>query len=170
MGFGRWLSSHDKTYIDRLREECNLCHDEIEIFNLLSKGHSLKTIGKKVSMSERTVSRKIENIRNKSGWKEKVMKEKIKDFPPCVKIISQERVSDKESYEKYIEIKFSVRGIVYEVAIFKHGASVKCGDLLTYFDYWNVEKSHTEGYKNCLEFRLRNSLVAQIQLESEEEE
>lgn len=49
----------------RFREECNFTPQELAVFNLRVKDHSLVQIQDKLNMSESTVTRRIRNIKKK---------------------------------------------------------------------------------------------------------
>lgn len=50
---------------DRFRRDCNFTPDELNVFNLRVKDHSIVEISMKLNLSESTVSRKIKNIKRK---------------------------------------------------------------------------------------------------------
>lgn len=50
---------------DYFREKCNFTEDELDVFNLRVKNHSLVEIQFKLGMSEATVNRRIKNIKAK---------------------------------------------------------------------------------------------------------
>ena len=50
---------------DRFRRDCNFTPDELNVFNLRVKDHSIVEISMRLNMSESTVSRKIKNIKRK---------------------------------------------------------------------------------------------------------
>ena len=50
---------------DRFRRDCNFTPDELAIFNLRVKDHSIIEICMKLRMSESTVNRRIKNIKRK---------------------------------------------------------------------------------------------------------
>jgi DNA-binding NarL/FixJ family response regulator len=54
-----------KPELEMLRENCNFTFAEMEVFNLLSKGISIREISMTLCMSEASVNRKIKNIRDK---------------------------------------------------------------------------------------------------------
>lgn len=49
----------------RFRNECNFTPQELAVFNLRVKDHSLVQIQDKLNMSESTVTRRIRNIKKK---------------------------------------------------------------------------------------------------------
>lgn len=50
---------------DRFRRDCNFTPDELMVFNLRVKDHSIIEICMKLQMSESTVNRRIRNIKRK---------------------------------------------------------------------------------------------------------
>lgn len=50
---------------DRFRRDCNFTPDELNVFNLRVKDHSIVEISMRLNPSESTVSRKIKNIKRK---------------------------------------------------------------------------------------------------------
>lgn len=54
-----------KPELEFLRENCNFTLAEMEVFNLLAKGYSIKQISMELSMSEPSVNRKIKDIKEK---------------------------------------------------------------------------------------------------------
>lgn len=50
---------------DRFRRDCNFTPDELRVFNLRVKDHSIVEISMRLNLSESTVSRKIKNIKRK---------------------------------------------------------------------------------------------------------
>ena len=50
---------------DRFRRDCNFTPDELWVFNLRVKDHSVIEICMKLQMSESTVNRRIKNIKRK---------------------------------------------------------------------------------------------------------
>ena len=50
---------------DRFRRDCNFTPDEMNVFNLRVKDHSIVEISMRLNLSESTVSRKIKNIKRK---------------------------------------------------------------------------------------------------------
>lgn len=50
---------------DRFRRDCNFTPDELNVFNLRVKDHSIVEISMRLNLSESTVSRKIKNIKRK---------------------------------------------------------------------------------------------------------
>ena len=48
---------------DRFRRDCNFTPDELMVFNLRVKDHSIIEIYMKLQMSESTVNRRIKNIK-----------------------------------------------------------------------------------------------------------
>ena len=52
---------------DRFRRDCNFTPDELNVFNLRVKDHSIVEISMRLNLSESTVSRKIKNIKRKIG-------------------------------------------------------------------------------------------------------
>lgn len=54
-----------KPELEMLRENCNFTFAEMEVFNLLSKGISIREISMTLCMSEASVNRKIKGIRDK---------------------------------------------------------------------------------------------------------
>ena len=50
---------------DRFRRDCNFTPDELNVFNLRVKDHSIVEISMRLNLSESTVSRKIKNINRK---------------------------------------------------------------------------------------------------------
>lgn len=59
------LSKLIKPELESLRENCNFTYAEMEVFDLLAKGHSIKQISIELSMSEPSVNRRIREIREK---------------------------------------------------------------------------------------------------------
>ena len=51
---------------DRFRRDCNFTPDELRVFNLRVKDHSIIEICMKLQMSESSVNRRIKNIKRKS--------------------------------------------------------------------------------------------------------
>lgn len=54
-----------KPELEFLKEHCNFTYAEMEVFDLLAKGHSIKQISMELSMSEPSVNRKIKDIKEK---------------------------------------------------------------------------------------------------------
>lgn len=50
---------------DRFRRDCNFTPDELNVFNLRVKDHSIVEISMRLNLSESTVNRKIKNIKRK---------------------------------------------------------------------------------------------------------
>lgn len=50
---------------DRFRRDCNFTPDELNVFNLRVKDHSIIEICMTLQMSESTVNRRIRNIKRK---------------------------------------------------------------------------------------------------------
>lgn len=50
---------------ERFRRECNFSNEELAVFNLRVKAHSIIEIQNKLSMSEATVNRRIQSIKRK---------------------------------------------------------------------------------------------------------
>lgn len=50
---------------ERFRRECNFTADELAVFNLRVKAHSLVEIQQALNMSESTVDRRIRSIKRK---------------------------------------------------------------------------------------------------------
>lgn len=50
---------------ERFRKECNFTAQELDVFNLRVKDHSIIQIQEKLNMSEATVNRRIRAIKNK---------------------------------------------------------------------------------------------------------
>lgn len=50
---------------ERFRRECNFSNEELAVFNLRVKAHSIIEIQNKLSMSEATVNRRIQSIKSK---------------------------------------------------------------------------------------------------------
>lgn len=50
---------------DPFRRDCNFTPDELNVFNLRVKDHSIVEISMRLNLSESTVSRKIKNIKRK---------------------------------------------------------------------------------------------------------
>ena len=59
------LSKYPTSTLDKWRESLNLTEDESEIYDLLSKGKTIKEIAMQVGMSTRTVDNRIASIRSK---------------------------------------------------------------------------------------------------------
>lgn len=56
-----------KSELDYYRQHINFTHDEEIVFDMLSKGKSIKEIADKLNTSESTVSRKIKSVKDKTG-------------------------------------------------------------------------------------------------------
>lgn len=54
-----------KPELEFLKDNCNFTYAEMEVFDLLAKGHSIKQISIELSMSEPSVNRRIKGIKNK---------------------------------------------------------------------------------------------------------
>jgi len=54
-----------KPELEELKENCNFTFAEMEVFNLLAKGISIKEISIALCISEAAVSRKIKRIKDK---------------------------------------------------------------------------------------------------------
>lgn len=54
-----------KPELELLKENCNFTFAEMEVFELLSKGFSIREISLKLCISEPTVNRKIRDIKIK---------------------------------------------------------------------------------------------------------
>lgn len=54
-----------KPELELLKENCNFTFAEMEVFELLSKGFSIREISLKLCISEPTVNRRIKNIKDK---------------------------------------------------------------------------------------------------------
>lgn len=50
---------------DRFRRECNFTDEELSVFNLRVRSHSIVEIQQALNMSESTVNRRIRNIKKK---------------------------------------------------------------------------------------------------------
>lgn len=50
---------------DRFRRECNFTDEELKVFDLRVKNHSIIEIQHKLNMSEATVTRRIRSIKKK---------------------------------------------------------------------------------------------------------
>ena len=50
---------------ERFRQECNFTPEELDVFNLRVKAHSLVEIQCRLNMSESTVARRIRGIKRK---------------------------------------------------------------------------------------------------------
>lgn len=50
---------------DRFRRECNFTDEELSVFNLHVRSHSIVEIQQALNMSESTVNRRIRNIKKK---------------------------------------------------------------------------------------------------------
>ena len=59
---GKYLSSLTKPELEELKEQLNLTDDEEMVFEQLSKGRSRTSAADNCRISERTVSRKSEDI------------------------------------------------------------------------------------------------------------
>lgn len=56
-----------KSELDYYKQNINFTHDEEIVFDMLSKGKSIKEIADKLNTSESTVSRKIKSVKDKMG-------------------------------------------------------------------------------------------------------
>lgn len=56
-----------KSELDYYRQHINFTHEEEIVFDMLSKGKSIKEIADKLNTSESTVSRKIKSVKEKMG-------------------------------------------------------------------------------------------------------
>lgn len=56
-----------KSELDYYKQRINFTHEEEIVFDMLSKGKSIKEIADKLNTSESTVSRKIKNVKEKMG-------------------------------------------------------------------------------------------------------
>lgn len=65
MILGRYLTTLTKPELELLKEECNLSDEETEIFTFLAKGKYVREIAFKTCMTERTVERRMRNIKFK---------------------------------------------------------------------------------------------------------
>lgn len=65
MRLGRYLSTLTKPELELLQEECNFSEEEGAIFSYLAKGKYIREIALKTCLSEKTVERRIEKIKNK---------------------------------------------------------------------------------------------------------
>ena len=84
MRLGKYLTSLTKPELEELKEALNLTDEESNVFNGLVKGCNVSMIADKYSMSDRTVSRKIEQIYGKiEKLKEKT--DMKKNVPVCEK-------------------------------------------------------------------------------------
>lgn len=54
-----------KAECERFREECNFTPEELAVFDLRVKAHSIIEIQHKLNMSEATVNRRIKSIKKK---------------------------------------------------------------------------------------------------------
>ena len=65
MALVKFLSSLVASEVEELRGKCNFTDDEREVFELLTRGKSIAEISMKLSVSTKTVERKITDIRSK---------------------------------------------------------------------------------------------------------
>ena len=65
MRLGCYLSTLTKPELELLVEECNFSEEEGTIFLYLAKGKYIREIAYKMCLSEKTVERRIEKIKNK---------------------------------------------------------------------------------------------------------
>ena len=65
MRLGKYLSSLTKPELELIVENANFTNDEQKIFELLTKGKSITEIAIKLCVCERTINRRIENIKSK---------------------------------------------------------------------------------------------------------
>lgn len=65
MRLGKYLSSLTKPELDLINTKANFADDEQKIFELLSKGQSITEIAFKLSVCERTINRRIQDINSK---------------------------------------------------------------------------------------------------------
>lgn len=77
MRLGKYLSSLTKPELEELKELLNLTEEEEKVFTRVSKGHSVGKISSDLNMSERTVSRRIEEISLKIQKEDKNLKKEI---------------------------------------------------------------------------------------------
>nr|DAS82758.1 MAG TPA: response regulator [Caudoviricetes sp.] len=59
------LSELTKPELDRIQENANFTEEEERIFKLLSRNFSQKEIAVRICMSQRTLERRMRNIKNK---------------------------------------------------------------------------------------------------------
>ena len=62
---GMKLNKLIKPELEQLKENCNFSLAEMEVFELLAKGISIREISMRLCMSEASVNRKIKNIKDK---------------------------------------------------------------------------------------------------------
>ena len=62
MRLGKYLSGLTKPELEEIKDYCNFTDDEIQIFDMLSKKKSITEISFVVLMTERTISRRIQDI------------------------------------------------------------------------------------------------------------
>ena len=75
-----YLTSLTRPELEELKEMLNLTEEEEIIFKRVAKGHSLNKISTETNMSDRTISRRIEDISSKIG-KVKEISELRKEVP-----------------------------------------------------------------------------------------
>lgn len=81
---GKYLTSLTKPELEELKELLNLTEEENIVFCGLLKGYNVSMIADRNNMSDRTISRKIEQICNKID-KVKELNELKKNVPVCEK-------------------------------------------------------------------------------------
>lgn len=121
-----------KSELDYYRQHINFTHEEEIVFDMLSKGKSIKEIADKLNTSESTVSRKIKSVKEKMGglmdmekqytvpiWEKVTLtKEEASEYshiginkleeltrnPRCPFVISvgRKRLIKRKEFEKYI--------------------------------------------------------------------
>lgn len=65
MRLGKYLSSLTKPELELIVENANFTNEEQKIFELLTKGKSITEIAIKLCVCERTINRRMENIKSK---------------------------------------------------------------------------------------------------------